>query len=149
MKRSTILFIALFVFSATAFSQDVEYGKPDELKGLTRLYIDCGTDVESCNIFIAEIEKAKLSGLEIVDEAANAQIMLVYEASKEDKFYKGSSLRRSTGKGYVAIQGKNPNRPRLLMSFENIKDTALEDKPAKKFAKEFIKNYREANGLKK
>lgn len=147
--RKTILFIfILLTFSFAAPAQEYEYGKPSELKGLTKIYINTATDVESHDIFTKEIEKANLPSLEIVDTANDAQIILMYEGGKSDVLYGGTTMQRSAGKGFVAIKGKDTDKLRLLMNFENTKNTILEKKPAEKLAKEFVKQYKIANGLK-
>lgn len=53
-----------------------------------------------------------------------------------------------TGKGVVAKKSLDGKKLRVLMSFESTKDKAGEKKPAAKFAKEFIKEYKKANELK-
>ena len=69
------------------------------------MFIPTGADVKSRDKFAEEIEKAKLSNLKL-----------------------------DTGKGYVAIKGKDPQKPRILISFENTRKFLVQKKPATKFA---------------
>lgn len=147
--KLTMSIILLLFFALTAFCQsdDYEYGKQAEMKGLSRIYINTGTDIQSREMVIKEIEKVKLP-VEIVDDLKDAEIFLMYEGGMKDVQYKATTDQRSTGKGFVAIKGKNPDRPRILLNFEDTKNTYLEKKPAVKFAREFIKAYKQANSLK-
>lgn len=145
--QSSIIFIFFFAFSISAQTNDYEYGKPAEFKGLTSIYINTGTDVESREIIVKEIEKADVP-LKIVDDLKDAEIFLMYQGGMKDVQYKATTDQRSTGKGFVAIKGKTPDRLRLLLSFEDTKNTYLEKKPAIKFAREFVKVYKKANDSK-
>jgi hypothetical protein len=142
--KLTLTIILTLILAFGAFGQEYEYGKPAELKGLTKIFIDAGTDVKSYNSFTDEIEKAKLP-LKVVTEMKDAEIILVYKGGMVDAFYGGTTLQRSSGKGFIAIQGKNPDKPRILMNFESVKNNVLEKKPSEKFVKEFIKEYKKAN----
>lgn len=75
--RLAKLFILLTLFillSAVAFhAQNFERGKPSGLKGLTKLYINVGEDIERRSLIITEIEKAKIPGLVIVDSREKAE----------------------------------------------------------------------------
>lgn len=145
----SLLFVLIFGLSISGQTSDFEYGKPAELKGLTKVYIDTGADVKNHNKISEAIEKSKISMIQIVDELKDADIILMFRADKEDVLLKGTTNREDTGKGFVAIKGKNPNKMRLLIDFTSRKDSRLEDDPSNKYVKEFLKQYRVANDLKK
>ncbi len=154
MKPKIFLAVALVLLSNTLiYSQtQFEYGKPAELKDLTKVFISTGADLKSRDKFAEEIEKAKLSNLKIVDDMSEAEIIVTFEAGKVDEVIgTGGNVGTNsldTGKGYIAIKGKDPQKPRILVSFENTRKFLAQKKPATKFAKEFIKAYKEANELK-
>jgi hypothetical protein len=155
MKILTILFCLLFAL--TTYSQNYEYGKPAELKGLTKLFIDTGTNVENHSRIVAELEKS-LPKLEILDSMDNSQIVLVFLsgsvsgtiATTTQDYYGTKSttilpVTRKTGAGLVLIQAKTKDRARLLLSKDYIQKGLFFEKIAIKFAKEFIKAYKKAN----
>lgn len=161
--KITILLLLILVFTFASFGQDKEYGKPEELKGLVKIFIDTKSDVVNRNLITKEIEKAKLPGIEFV-AAQDAQIFLVFQSYRKDVFYGiqpttpiyGTNQRETTkadiksfnaGGGYVAIKG-NDNAKRILASYDSVQDRIGKKSAAVKFAKEFIKAYKMANDLK-
>ena len=163
MKSKFFLTVAfIMLFSTLTYSQTpFEYGKPAELKGLSRIFVDTGADIKNYERIIQEIEKENF--FVVVEKLEDAEIFLVFQGGKE-KVVTGATTRpiygtnststtvneekRSVGKGMVLIKGKDKDRQRIIMDFESTKDTMIEKKPATKFAKEFIKAYRKANDLK-
>lgn len=160
-KISIISIIFLFVFSFTAFAQEYEYGSLSELKNLKKVFIDTQTDLKNRERIVEEINKANI-GLEIV-ERDDAEIVIsfgggkahiitgattspVYGTDSTETTLDGRKV--SIGKGFVFIKGKSKDVPRIIMDFESAQDKLGEKKPATKFAKEFIKAYKKANGLK-
>jgi len=147
------------VFSGFTYSQkDFEYGKQAELKGLTKIFVDTGTDLKNRERITGEIEKAKLPDVEMTESADAAQIILLFRGETEEvvtgattNTYGTTMVNRANlanGSGIVFIEGKNKNKPRLILSISNSQQTKLEKKPSVKFAKEFVKAYKEANNLK-
>lgn len=158
MRKIILLTFILLTFSFSGFAQEYEYGKPAELKDLKKVFIDTGTDLKSREGIIKEIEKAML-GIEFVDEAKIADVILAFRGETNEVETGGNSqiignsvitntnrVRLAAGQGLVLIYGKN--KMRLLISAENSQQSKLEKKPSTKFAKEFVKQYKIANGLK-
>lgn len=139
--KSVICFILTLGFAgyATAQASDYEYGSPAELKGLTKYTVYVGPEVEINNQISSEIEKAKVPGLVRVDDPEKAEIVLVFAATSQGH--------QRFGKGYVAKNIGSRDRTRVLISFEELRNVPFEKKPAVKFAREFVKQYRKANGL--
>ena len=158
MKSVTICLAILLVLSAIAKAQEplkTEYGKPAELKGLTKLFVDTGGDTEQRNRILKEFEKEKLPGLTLLDSSDDAQVILFFGGSKV-AYTRGQVTQgtgsvgtdyRSTGKG-VAFIPKPPNTMRILLSVESVKYYVWTAKPEVKFVRDFIKAYKVANGLK-
>lgn len=86
-----------------------------------------------------EIQKA-LPNLHILDEADSAQMIIIFEGDSEQSFAEGG--------GVVLIPGKTGDRPRLVFSYSNRQQHRMEQKPLTKFIKEFVKVYKNANGVK-
>lgn len=157
MNKLLFLTLLLLSFCFSARAQDFEYGKPIELKGLKKVYVNTGSDVKNRTRIVEEIEKANL-GVEFVDGDEDAEIFLTFRGETNEVTSGASTQmignsaitninteRLAAGAGLVAIGGKS--KPRLLISVENSQQSKLEKKPSVKFAREFIKQYRIANGI--
>lgn len=153
--------VAIILLLASAlFAQGIEYGKTSDLKGLTKVFVDTGSDMETRNRIIENLEKAKL-GIELLDSIDDAEIVMLFAGEKSDTIFGvntiyGESSATTTvtkvpliaGAGRVFVAGKDGKRPRLILSVENSQQSRLEKRPSTKFANAFIKAYKEANGLK-
>jgi hypothetical protein len=83
-KRGTMLrqsgpMFLLFLFSFHLWGQVIEYGKPDELKGVKSISIYTGTDLEVRQNMIKQISK-KLPAVEILDRPDDADVLLVFSS---------------------------------------------------------------------
>lgn len=146
MKNLQIILGILLVLTsgATSFCQDYEYGKPSELKGLKKVFVQTGDNMTERDNIIAVIEKAKLPGIELLDSIDTAEVLLRFEGGTKQV----GDTTLKTGTGQVFISGKSPNRLRLLMSIKTVRDVLRPKKPSTQFANEFITAYKKANGLK-
>jgi hypothetical protein len=135
--------IFILIFALTAFSQEYEYGKTSELKGLTKIYINTGTDGQSHDRLVEYIEKVNITGLKIVDSANEAEISIILQTDK----IRGGYGMVEHGKGYVAVKGSDLKKARILINFEAVR-TSYGGRPVEKIAKQFIKAYKEANEIK-
>jgi hypothetical protein len=131
-------------------TQDYEYGKFEDLKGLKTVYIDTRGNIKDRNEIIQEFEKAKLD-LVIVDERESADIIINFQSSENtqavsrtlqntyDPKYNVNVVSRVkliSGDAMVTIKGKSKDKPRVIMNFNGGRRN-----PAEKFAKEFVKLY--------
>src|SRR5947209_1601349 len=148
----TLLLILLL--ASVAIAQSIEYGKPSDLKGVRRIFVDTGTDLNDRERIIKEIKKAKLD-VEILSSPDGAELILSFtsEKSKEIADIKTSKpivegfparsrvtyeeVESGKGAAYVPL----PNRRRVLFSWEK-------EGSASNFASAFIKEFKKANGLK-
>jgi hypothetical protein len=164
IEKLSVFSIFLILFSAVNFNaQAFEKGKISDLKGLTKLYINVGTDTERRNIIVNEIEKAKIPGLAIVESRDEAEIFMRF-GGKETEVLEGVSTnvilntdwtmttvdRRKirSGQGLIFIAGKGQKRPLLVMTFNSVQDSVFENRPSMQFAEKFVRAYKEANGIK-
>lgn len=151
----------LILFAITQAGQDFDYGKPAELRGLTKIYVYTDLDISSRNAIIKEIEK-KIPGLVIVDRREEAELWLIYTQDARRDFCgvigsqtdsAGSSSSTATpvygktisGVGYVVRPSATGKRDRVLMDFRDEKRSILSSNLTKRFAGAFIKAYKEAN----
>lgn len=168
--RKMLLLAAVILLSAIAFRAqnttfpvlEFETGKPSELKGLTKLFVNAGTDGESRSQIIKEIERARLPGLVFVNSREDAEIVIRFGGSEkeitEDMIttpvvgtdWTMTTIERSrvqSGQGLVFIAGKDRKRARIVINFGSVQDAAFEKRPQIKFARAFVRAYKEANGL--
>ena len=146
MIKFIIFTFFLFGFFQICAAQDYEYGKPDELKGRSKVYIDAGADVESYDRIKKVLVKEAVAGLTIVDEMKDADIILSFRGGSENVTVGRATHKQKTGKGFVALPDEK--RLRVVMNFESSEDKWGEAKPATKFAKKFIEEYKKANNIK-
>ena len=161
--KSFVLPALLILLSAASFqAQNFERGKSAELKGLTKLYINVGTDIERRDLIANEIEEAKIPGLVLVNSRKEAEIIIRFGGMETEVLQDittnpvlGTDWTLTTidrrvvrsGQGLVFIAGKEGKSPRIVMIFESVQDNAFEKRPAIKFAKKFISAYKEANSF--
>jgi hypothetical protein len=145
-----------------AFAQNVEYGSPAELKGVTRIYVDTGAELKARNDIVSHIQK-ELPSVVVTDSAEDAEVVLVFGSSASTRYIGSHSTttinsggdqattssmpqykRVVRGDGLVVKPGKG-GRPRLLIEFGDARGNVFERKPSTNFAREFIKAYKKAN----
>lgn len=126
-------------FGGSASSQtSFEYGKPEEMKGLTKVFISTGSDLKLRREVLKEFEKRKAAedGLVLVDRYEDAEILLVLSTK-----YDGNLTR---GHGYVA-RPVGENRHRLLTEFNSARALKIGKSTAGRFVESFMKLYRQVN----
>jgi len=133
----------------------VEYGPPDELRGVTKVFVDTGTDAEQRNKIVREIHK-KLPDLTIAARPEDANVHLRF-SFKETNFYGPAypypypihvSLGASRGEEGIGIVLVilSPERVRVLLSAKDVQVSFLEREPSVNFARAFVRAYERANG---
>jgi hypothetical protein len=140
-----------------------EHARPEEMKGLTKVFVNSGADPKDRGRIVKEIESAKL-GLAVLDSAEGAEIILdfgsrtelhddnvpIYSYQNPTWIIGRLQVRKEVliGRGRVSVV--KDGKPRIVMSFEDTKTaTAFWDRaPATNFGKTFAKAYRRAHGAK-
>ncbi len=128
-----------FVLAASVLSaQDVkyEYGEPQEMRGLTKLHIDAGSDVDLYRIMRKVIEKRETRVTIVPVEEAEFVIIFTYK-----------TMRNSEGKRYftgelLAVTNRK-NALRMLSTYRH--DEEELDDLADEIVKAFLKEYRRIN----
>lgn len=147
----TVLTLAL---SAQAQNDDYDYGRPSELKGLTKVFVDTGSDLKARDKIESALKKAKL-GLEFADDADVAEFAIIYRSGSFSKTVGVSNPATGAviigqpdypvGKGLVLVKKSGNEKPHLVMSFDDVQNTAFERGPLTNFIRDFVKTYKKAN----
>ena len=128
----------------------VEQGTPEELRGVTKIYIDVYNRDDRRDI--SSYIKKKLPGLKITDSPAEAEVWLRFKADTLN--YPGNSTTAIAGAtienyeiaatGFV-VKPLGKGRVRVLMSFESTVKSITYPQLSTKFARRFTKAYQRAN----
>jgi hypothetical protein len=162
----TPLIVCAAIVLSVAGGQNVDrpqYGTASDMRGLTRVFIDTGTDVRARERIVRELRGADVA-LQLVQDASDAEMLLEFGATVErrmsgwvtntqrtkDKRHGTSTtttteqkIQNGTGTMYVVRDGGLI----VVQSFADEKRSFLERDPATNFARAFLRLYREANGL--
>jgi hypothetical protein len=147
---SCVLLICVLALPALAQNPTVEYGHPGELRGVKKVFVDAGADIELRNRILEEIQK-RVPDLNIVSSPEAADIHLRFSL-KEERSYgvgviipvRGGVGGYSVGVGSV-VKVLGENRVRVLLSFKDSRTRFGERRPSTNFAREFVDAYRRAN----
>jgi hypothetical protein len=142
----------------------IEYGSPSDLKGVKKIFVDTGTEMEVRENILKELGKSKKKtpDLEVVSRPEDAEIILAFGASAstylaqvntapvDDGAVVSHPVYRQVVHGDgVVLKPLGENRVRLLMSFKDSRSSRFERRPSTNFAREFIHKYMDANGIKR
>ena len=141
------LLILTFAPSVLAQAPIIESGQLDELRGVTKVFVDISLDVQQRDIVVREIKK-QLPNLEIVSRPEESDIHLRF-------FLNETRDGRIESLGTV-VKLLGDNRARELCSFKDdlppiyaqnsTKSYGIERIMPLRFAREFVKFYKKANG---
>jgi hypothetical protein len=131
-------------------------GKPEEMKGLTKVFIESGDDPKDRERIVKVIESAKL-GLTVLDSAEGAEIILNFVGGERQtttdtynvvtKIYAPLPITLGFGRGVVYVV--RDGRRRAVLSFRDDGwNHFFPKKLATNFGKKFVKAYRRAQGAK-
>jgi len=139
------LLILTFALPALAQTPVIEEGQPDELRGVTKVFV--GLEAQQRVVVVREIKK-QLPDLEIVSRPEESDIHLLLSL-------KETRDGRIEGVGTV-VKLIDANHARALYSFKDdlppiyeqhsIKSYGIERIMPLRFAREFVKAYKKANG---
>lgn len=163
MRLISILILIFTLTVAAAAQKKYDVGRPSEMKGLTKLFIDTRADFKNLERLTNEFRKQKVPGIELVDRVDDADMVLLYNGEQNDmpavdaagsrtgSTYEATASLRTipliAGEGMVFIVS-GVERARLVFRYSNQQETQWEQKPTTKLVKVFARAYREANGLK-
>jgi hypothetical protein len=139
-----LLLVLMFALPALAQTPVIEYGQPDELRGVTKVFV--GLEAPQREVVVREIKK-QLPDLEIVSRPEESDIHLLFSL-------KETRDGRTEGVGTV-VKLIDANHARALYSFKGDLSPIYEQHSIKKygierimpltFAREFVRAYKKAN----
>jgi hypothetical protein len=150
MRMASLLMVTcLCALSAFAQKLTVEYGNPSELRGVKKVFVDTGTDIELRNRIAEEIKK-RLPDLVIVSAPEDADVHLQFSLKEERDYRLVIPVGGRIGMPYTVGFGSvvkvlDTNRLRVLLSFKDTRARFGERRPSTNFAKTFVEAYRESN----
>jgi hypothetical protein len=142
-----------------------EYGKPDELKGVSVIFIDTGSQLTVRNIIADEIGK-KLPELSIAENIGQAEIVLDFTLEIDRQadqggiviyggigtlgshggvdIYQPVETTREHGHGLI-YRPLGEDAIRILLEYRSKKSTMFHRSPAIQFARKFVDEFQKAN----
>ena len=139
------LLVLTFASPVWAQSPIIEYGQPDELRGVTKVFVGASLDAQRA-VVVRELKK-QLPDLEVVSRPEESDIHLRF-------FLKEERNGRTEGVGTV-VKLIDANRVRALYSFKDdlspiyeqhsVKNYGIERTMPLRFAREFVRAYKKAN----
>lgn len=143
--------VLLLILLLTTHAPQTEYGDLEELKGLTKVFVETGGDMKNRERIQHEIRKSGI-GVELLNSRDGAEVVLTFRAGKDEldsgSIFGGGIIPRRVNVGDGHVYVLRGGKPRLVMSYEGEEKHLWEKKPAKNFGKRFVAAYKNANGLK-
>jgi hypothetical protein len=136
-----------------------EFGTTDELKGVSKFYVNSGGDRDAREEVTGELLRL-MPSLQIVDRPEQAECIILFisygrtdQPAAERNTVTGqmqynAPLKVKVGRGWV-VRPLAADRERVLMYYEDAKFSPVERKPSTNFARAFVEAYRKANSLPK
>ncbi|HEU4509972.1 MAG TPA: hypothetical protein VFR78_17190 [Pyrinomonadaceae bacterium] len=104
MKLAAGFLLLLSMFGGNTQAQSIEYGEPAELQGITKIFVDTGTDLSGRDN-IVKVIKNELPGVVVVSRVEEAEIVLIYSSNSYSILSGISNSRNSSTNGTVSVWG--------------------------------------------
>lgn len=99
-----ILFVLLFVTGKSQAQSAIEYGEREELRGITKIFVDTGTDLSGRENIIKIIRTA-LPAIVVVSRVEEAELVLIYSSDSYSILSGISNSRNSSTSGNLSVWG--------------------------------------------
>ncbi len=142
-----VLLILACALPVSAQDPTIEYGQPEELRGVTKIFVDARANVRKREMIVRSITRC-LPNLQVVSRPEESDIHLRFSLRE---------LRNGQREGLgTVVKLVGGNRERVLLSVDDefppifeagsMASYGLEQARPVMFAREFVKAYRKANG---
>jgi hypothetical protein len=105
MRALAVIFLLLLVVTGQLHAQSaIEYGERDELRGITKIFVDTGTDLSGRENII-KIIKNELPTIVVMSRVEEAEIILIYSSDSYSILSGISNSRNSSTTGNLSVWG--------------------------------------------
>jgi hypothetical protein len=115
------------------------YGQPEELSGVTKIFVDAGGELDLHGVMAQTLAK-RLPQVSIVPESSDAEIVLLFTYSRD-------SAKPDSFDGRLVAARISAGKTRYVASYRH--DEAELDDLAEEIVLQFIKQYKQINGISK
>lgn len=134
LRKLIPLSLLILVFALQALSQEptIEYGRPNELRGVAKIFVDTGIDLQQRQLIVKAIQK-RLPNLDVVSRPEESEIHL--------RFSQVQTRDGKTKEVGTVVKLIGNNRVRVLLSFKDSIFPVTEQKSMPGFAEDYAKPY--------
>jgi len=104
MRLAGMLLLLLLLTTTPHAQAAFEYGQPEELQGITKIFVDTGTDLSGRENIIRLI-KNELPAIVVVSRVEEAELVLIYSSDSYSILSGISNSRNSSTNGSVSVWG--------------------------------------------
>ena len=105
MRVLAVIFLLLLVVTGQLHAQSaIEYGERDELRGITKIFVDTGTDLSGRENII-KIIRNDLPAIVVVSRVEEAELVLIYSSDSYSILSGISNSRNSSTTGNLSVWG--------------------------------------------
>jgi hypothetical protein len=143
------VFLALLTLALPASAQTgggVEYGQPEELRGVTRMFVETSLDTGRRDAIVKDLRK-RLPQLEIVSTPEEADVHMRFEvkAAGGGKTEVLGSVFKVLGQGRVRVLYSYKDNTPDVFDGDPVLSYGVEYARPQVFARQFVKVYKKAN----
>jgi hypothetical protein len=122
-------------------AEECDYGSPAELKGLKKVFLDTGIRSEHRELILAELEKEKLD-IEVLGDSDGAEIILRFDGKESQN---PECPLCEGGRGEASV--RRGTHQRVVFVFSARRTGIGQQKPATKFGRAFVSQFKNANPI--
>lgn len=104
MKSFAAILLLLLITGNSQAQSAIEYGERDELRGITKIFVDTGTDLSGRENIIKIIKK-ELPTIVVMSRGEDAEIILIYSSDSYSILNAISNSRNSSTTGNLSVWG--------------------------------------------
>jgi hypothetical protein len=130
---AAILLVCAVTAAPSAAGLSFEYGRPGEIKGVHKIFIDVGPEITMRNEMAAQLER-ELPGVKITDHAEDAEAVIAIVPDNDPDITH-----------FVVYRPMTEGKARLLFELKATPSHLHSYKPHMRFARMFVDEYRKAN----
>ena len=131
--RIAILLVCAVAGAPSAAGLSFEYGRPGEIKGVHKIFIDVGPEITMRNEMAEQLER-ELPGVKVTDHAEDAEAVVAIVPDNDPDITH-----------FIVYRPLTEGKARLLFELKATPSHLHSYKPHMRFARMFVDEYRKAN----